>query len=140
MTKLVLAYLTGRGRRLEYWLSLIAMLVAVFAVLEIPHNDLFSDTVDWVSLVVWCAFAARRLRDAGLPFWLAPFPLPIVLVGIGLNRTLGVPPSVAENPDVSMSAFSLAAALVLVALVFVLGCLPSRTPKATTRETADVFG
>ncbi|PLR25155.1 hypothetical protein SGCZBJ_13055 [Caulobacter zeae] len=138
--KLVLAYLRGRGRRLEYWLSLIAMIVGVFAVLEIPHDELFGDAVDWVSLAVWCAFAARRLRDAGLPFWLAPFPLPIVLVGLALNRIVGVPPSVAASPEASMSLASLLAALTLLALVFVLGCLPSRAPKATTRETADIFG
>jgi len=140
MIRLANAYLRGRGRRREYWLSLIAILVAIFAVLEIPHDEVFGDIVDWVSLGVWCLFASRRLRDAGLPFWLAPFPLAVILVGLGLDRAFDVEPTVIDPNAVSVSLFLVTAVAVLVVLVGVLGCLPSRPPKATAGETAEVFG
>ena len=116
------------------------MLVAIYAFLEIPHDELVGDAVDWISLVVWCAFASRRLRDAGLPFWAAPFPLPVILIGAGLNRLFPTPPEELTRTVTQVSTISLVSTLFLLALVVVLGCLPSLAPKATADQTAEVFG
>ncbi|PVM90764.1 DUF805 domain-containing protein [Caulobacter endophyticus] len=140
----VVAYLTGRGERLEYWLSFVGLLVAAFVALELIRNELFADAMDWLTLAVWSAFAARRLRDAGLPFWLAPFPAPIILLTIALNKAFAVDPGrlniEGSSTEFSTSLFNLGAALLMVGLIVVLGCLPSRKPKAAPGETAEVFG
>ncbi len=140
MTKQILAWLTGRGRRAEYWIAVVAITVASLTLTNLTDGDLAGKVLDWTSLAAWCLFAARRLRDVGLPFWLAPFPLAVVLAGQGIYRLMIKTSDNVVSALGSLSAVNLVTALVVVALIILLGAWRSKpAPPPTPKEQAEVF-
>ncbi|MDG2527534.1 hypothetical protein [Caulobacter endophyticus] len=136
MIRRILAWLGGRGGRLEYWLAVVAILAFIMIM---PGRRLPPYSLDFAALAAWCVFAARRLRDAGLPFWLAPFPLPIALVSIQARALLLARADGAMQTAAAKSTVNLYSAIALFGLVAILGLLPSRRPKLTADDHAQVF-
>lgn len=138
--KRVLAYLRGRGRRAEYWIAVVAITVVSLTITNLTDGDLAGKVLDWTSLAAWCVFAARRLRDVGLPFWLAPFPLAVVLAGQGIYRLIIRASDNVVSGLGSLSVVNLVTALVVIALIILLGAWRSKpAPPPTPREQAEVF-
>lgn len=138
MIAALLGWLQGRGRRLEYWIMVVAIVAAVvLAHLSGAAAPLWA--LRSASFILWCPIAVRRLRDAGLPLWLAPFPLAIPLLVAGVQRLLpasGLPG--AGGPAQSLGLASLALVLCLVML---LGVWPPKPPPPPGAERqAEVFG
>lgn len=141
MSHAVVAWLRGRGKRREYWIASIAVPVAAMVFKGVAQSDLASDGLDWASVAVWCVFAARRLRDAGLPAWLAPFPVAIYLAWQGLN--LLIIRSAGNVMDLvgtltTLSIFSVSLIIVLAVALGVWKPRPASAPSPD--EQAEVFG
>ena len=93
------------------------------------------------SLLVWCPIAVRRLRDAGLPPWLAAFPLVIPLAIGGLQRLAPIFDLEARDTLGLNLSLGLTGLALVVCLVALLGVWPPRRPAAPAPEQqAEVFG
>lgn len=140
---MIRTYLSGRSRRLAFWLWSLGVLAANTAataiIIVVAPGLMSSDSPLRVMLwLAWGLAAVRRLRDAGWPIWLAVFPPAASMAGQVLYERSE------SQHDVAQALLRLqveaAANLFVVAAVVLLGCLPSRPPKAAPGETADVFG
>jgi uncharacterized membrane protein YhaH (DUF805 family) len=134
-------FLTGRGRRLEYWLAVIAISAASLTIVNLVRNAFTGEVLDWSSLAVWCVFAARRTRDAGRPIWLAFSPFVLMLGAKGVkwllfltDAALFVAPGVRTAADTAMGLF-------VLGLAIVLGVWKSKpVTQISPERQAEVFG
>lgn len=140
MIPALLGWLQGRGRRLEYWIMVVAIVAAVvLAHLSGAAAPLWA--LRSASFILWCPIAVRRLRDAGLPLWLAPFPLAIPLLIAGVQRLLPASgPGPLEATGLAQS-LGLASLALVLCLVMLLGVWPPKPPPPPGAERrAEVFG
>lgn len=132
-------YLGGRAQRREFWAWVVVLVAAAIGYLFTPLAMRSLDPLYWSLLACWCVIAVRRLRDAGLPVWLAPFPLVAVWIALGLHRLVieaDLVRSRALRDDISR--YVTLAAIVLIAIV---GVWPRKAaPPASPQEQAEVFG
>jgi uncharacterized membrane protein YhaH (DUF805 family) len=135
----VVAWLGGRGRRREYWIAIVAILAAVVTGMLVPV-DIPLWTLRWAGLAAWCPIAVRRLRDAGLPLWLAPFPLVIPVAVNGLRKLAMSGLDVRDALGLAMP-IGLAGMALVLCLIVLLGVWPPRRPAAPSPEQrAELFG
>ncbi|MDG2527537.1 hypothetical protein [Caulobacter endophyticus] len=132
-------YLAGQSKRREYWASAVALSAVNIGLMSLPVSPP-ADLMNWTTLAIWCVIAARRLRAAGLPFWLAPFPLISFLVDKGVHSVILVSGAPVMAGLRNAAQINLATTILIFALVLILGCLPSRAPKPAPQDRAEVFG
>lgn len=134
------SYLLGRSSRREYWASAVGLAFGAICVLAIPGLTWAADAINVIVTVAWCLIAARRLRAAGLPIWLAPFPLVIGFVCRAAIRLGGSSDGLLVDTVWRLALLNQIGNLVTLVLIVILGCLPSKPLKVAPETQAEVFG
>ena len=137
----VRAFLSGRGRRREFWLCLAGLIAANIAAAYVGGASL-APIVSLALLPVWLIVAGRRLHDFGQTWlWgLIPFGLGFVVGFTGaFARRAG-----AQLP-VDAATLSLAVNLISLAVMLVIGLWPgtrgaNRFGPGHAAGAADEFG
>ncbi|PVM90763.1 hypothetical protein [Caulobacter endophyticus] len=129
-------YLLGRCRRLEYWITVGALIGCHLGLRFVTDNAVLV----WLLIGAWFLLASRRFRDIGWPVWFCLAPIPVLLALIAAAFVIGVD---LDRPGQTAILNTLPVAMIILWLGFwltigVWRSKPSTLP--TPRDQAEVFG
>ncbi|PVM92091.1 hypothetical protein DDF62_02755 [Caulobacter radicis] len=130
-------YLTGRGKRREFWAGL-ALFFGLTLSAAFAPSPLYLNVLPLILTALWLLLASRRLRAMGWSPWLSLAPIITVLAFffalLLLARTI---PDPQKLYDTSLAPIGFG----WLAFNLLLGFWPSKALRPPTPETqAEVFG
>ncbi|MDG2527536.1 DUF805 domain-containing protein [Caulobacter endophyticus] len=133
---MILRYLRGRARRLEFWLGFVVVMALLYKLPDLLETSLGVPAM-WLLLAVWLLVSSRRLRDIGWPTWLSLEPV-VSQVGTAIVKITPFGAAHRETLDGPVNTVTLVAWLLFV---LVLGVWKSKpTPVLDPERQAEVFG
>lgn len=129
-------YLTGRGKRREFWAYLALLLVLSLSAAFAPVPP-FLNALPLILVVLWLLPASRRLRAMGWTPWLSLAPIVAILAFFFALRALA---TTVPDPQKLYGATMGPIGWSWLAFVLLLGAWPSKSRRPPPQTQAEVFG